>query len=132
MARSDHKSSRPQSLPGTRWGCPYVKRLACEPLEDRRMLAINLTGVPTWVEQGPGPLVNGQALVLSNGSVVAGPASGAVEALAANPFDADVLFAATANGGLWRTTNATAASPTWEPLIDEFPSLGMGAVVYSP
>lgn len=130
--RRDNLAAQESSSPGTRWRYPFLERLAFEPLEDRRMLAIGLSGVPDWIEQGPGPLSNGQSLVLQNGSVIAGPSSGAVEALAANPFDADILFAATVNGGLWRTTDATAANPTWEPLTDKFPSLAMGAVAYSP
>ena len=47
-----------------------------EPLEDRRLLAVSLTGVPSWVEQGPGPIVNGQTEGLTYN-----PVTGAVEAI---------------------------------------------------
>ena len=36
------------------------------------------------------------------------------------------------HGGIWRTTNASAASPNWTPLIDDFPGLSIGAIAISP
>src|SRR5262249_14400279 len=46
------------------------------------------------------------------------PEAGATEALAASPTDANLLYAGTVNGGVWKTTNATAATPVWNNLTD--------------
>ena len=98
-----------------------------ELLEDRSVPAINLAGVPTWVEQGPGPLLHGQV----EGFLDA-PVSGAVRAIAADPTDANTVLVGSVNGGIWRTTNANAASPNWRPLIDDFPGLSIAAIAFSP
>src|SRR5262249_16972329 len=60
-----------------------------EGLEDRTLFAINVRGgVPTWTEQGPGPIRFGQAEGRGTNPVV-----GPVQALAAHPTNADILFA---------------------------------------
>ena len=80
----------------------------------------------TWVPQGPAPILNGQARVapLSANN----PVAGCVQGLAPDPSNANIMYVAAVNGGIWRTTNALAASPSWTPLIDFEPSLSMGAV----
>jgi streptogramin lyase len=66
------------------------------------------------------------------------PVVGAVAALAVDPFNPDYLFAATVNGGVWGTQNATvppvtSVTPGWAPLTDQnLASLSMGAVALSP
>ena len=61
-----------------------------------------------------------------------GPVAGAVEVLAPDPSNPDILYAGTVNGGVWKTTNATAASPTWVPLTDRLPSLAISDLAFSP
>jgi len=79
-----------------------------------------------WQAQGPGPTRNGQVENCSpNNEVV-----GAVNAVAPHPTDANVLFVGGANGGVWRTRNASAASPTWTPLTDHLSSLSIGALAF--
>jgi hypothetical protein len=93
---------------------PFLERL-----EDRTVLS-------TWVEQGPGPILG--ALVEGVSTV-----TGAVEALVTDPHHADIVFAGTVNGGVWKTTNATAASPSWTPLTDlQLPGLSINSVAISP
>jgi hypothetical protein len=91
-------------------------------LEGRALLA-------GWVEQGPRPILNGdvEGMGAQHGSV-----AGAVEALAPDPSNPDILYAGTVNGGIWRTTDATAASPTWVPLTDHLPSLAISDLEFSP
>ena len=77
-----------------------------------------------WLPQGPGPTQNGQVEnVAPNNEVV-----GAIHTLAAHPTNPDILYAGAVNGGIWRTMNATAASPTWTPLTDDLRSLSIGAL----
>jgi photosystem II stability/assembly factor-like uncharacterized protein len=60
------------------------------------------------------------------------PDVGSVAALLPNPGNANVLYAGTTNGGIWKTTNATALVPTWTPLTDNLPTLAIGALAFSP
>jgi hypothetical protein len=84
--------------------------LGLELLEGRLLPAI---GTPVWVEQGPSftgnpaPGVNVDATSQLQQNV------GAIQAVAVNPFNADQVWVATVDGGIWRTANATAASPNW-------------------
>ncbi len=87
--------------------------------------SITSNGQPIWVEQGPGP-----ATVLNCCGYT--QVSGAIEAIAADPVNANRVFVAAVNGGIWRSDNAAAANPTWIPLTDHLPSLSMGAIAFSP
>src|SRR6266545_327481 len=81
-----------------------------------------------WTAQGPGPTQNGQVEhVTPNNEVV-----GAIHAVAAHPTDSNIHYVGAVNGGIWRTGNATAASPTWTPLTDNFASLSIGALEFDP
>ncbi len=83
----------------------------------------------TWTAQGPGPAYNGQ---VEGSSISNGEVSGAVHTVVAHPTDPNTLYAGAANGGIWKTTNATAASPTWTPLTDNESSLSIGALELDP
>ncbi len=80
-----------------------------------------------WVPLGPAPTRNGGATVPPNNEV-----SGAIQSFAPHPTNADILFVGSVNGGVWRTANATAASPTWTALTDTLPSLSIGAIEFDP
>lgn len=71
--------------------------------------------------QGPGPSQNGQLEGIPNR-----PVTGAVNALAPHPTNAAILYLGAVNGGVWRTTNATAAEPVWVPLTDTQSALNIG------
>jgi len=74
-----------------------------------------------WLVEGPGPSHNGQLEGIPNR-----PVTGAVNGLAAHPTNADILYLGAVNGGIWRTTNATAAEPAWTPQTDTLGSLSIG------
>ena len=77
---------------------------------------------PPWVEQGPGPILGGQDEGLTNN-----PVAGAINAIV--PISADIVFVGTVNGGVWKTSNATAATPTWTPLTDiQLPALSINSL----
>jgi hypothetical protein len=76
-----------------------------------------------WVSAGPTAITGGQVEGITSLRV-----SGAVNALALHPTNANVAWIGTTNGGIWKTTNATATTPTWTPKTDEFPSLAIGAI----
>lgn len=103
-----------------------------EPLEERALLAVLLDGVSPWLAQGPSPAINGQTENIPSTGPGADPVSGAIHQVVAHPTDADVLYAGAVNGGVWRTTNATALNPSWEPLTDQFAGLSMGTLQLDP
>lgn len=80
----------------------------------------------TWSAQGPGPTVGGQT---ENILVpLPEPVVGAIHTVVAHPTNADIMYIGAANGGIWRTNNATSALPTWTPLTDNQRSLSIGAL----
>jgi PKD domain len=74
-----------------------------------------LTGV-SWDEQGP----NNQG--------------GRTRALMVDPNDVsgNTVFAGSVSGGLWKTTNINAASPTWTPVNDLLSNLAVISIAYDP
>jgi hypothetical protein len=83
---------------------------------------------PRWVEEGPGPILNGQVAIPPNN-----PVSGAINAIAASRTNPDLLYVGAVNGGVWKTTNATADSPSWTPLTDrKLPGLSINSLAISP
>ena len=120
--------------------------LVIESMEDRRLLAIDFSGVPDWMEQGPGPVATNGL----NDFGVELEQAGAINGIAPDPNDANRMFVGTVNGGVWRTTTGTYSTadgvdndsdtvideadefPHWEPLTDQFGSPSIGAVAISP
>jgi photosystem II stability/assembly factor-like uncharacterized protein len=83
---------------------------------------------PRWVEEGPGPIFNGGALIPPND-----PVAGAINAIVVGRTNPDLVYVGTVNGGVWRTTNATADSPSWSPLTDRrLPALSIKSLALSP
>ncbi|HSX59261.1 MAG TPA: hypothetical protein VLF18_03575, partial [Tahibacter sp.] len=80
-------------------------------------------GGGVWTPLGPSPTQSAQVDVPPDDEV-----SGAVHAIAAHPTNADILYIGAANGGIWKTTNATAARPTWTPQTDDLTSQSIGAL----
>src|SRR5260370_4944213 len=111
------------------WRNRFPRRLMLEQLEERTLLTITTQGLPDWIEQGPGPNINGQ---VENITTPNNPVAGAINAIAADPSNSSILYVATVNGGICRTTNATAASPSWFPLTDRFPSLSFRDIAIDP
>jgi photosystem II stability/assembly factor-like uncharacterized protein len=84
--------------------------------------------VRVWRPLGPGPNTLGQTEnVVPDNEVV-----GAVSRLAPHPTNPDILYVGAVNGGVWKTTNATALRPTWIRLTDQQASLSIGALELDP
>ncbi|GAA1056851.1 hypothetical protein GCM10017608_11330 [Agromyces luteolus] len=81
-----------------------------------------------YVAQGPSPITGGQVESVSPDDEVAG----AVHTVVAHPDDPDIAWIGTVNGGIWRTNDATSASPHWVPLTDQQASLSIGALELDP
>ena len=88
---------------------------------------------PAWVEQGPGPILNGEEEGISGGTGVRNPVAGAINAILPNSTSADILYVGAVSGGVWKTSNATTAAPTWTPLTDQqLPELPINSLAVSP
>lgn len=74
-----------------------------------------------WTEQGPSPLVD------STYGNVSGRVTDLVLDLTSDPTG-NTLYLAAAYGGVWKTTNGLAASPSFTPISDIHQSLAMGAI----
>ncbi|WP_406696275.1 hypothetical protein V5E97_35330 [Singulisphaera sp. Ch08] len=113
-----HVSARRQRSGSHRWSLE-----AGILLEDRCLLA------PVWISQGPNVIQNGQ---VEGMAAQQNPVIGAAQSVVAHPTNSNILWVGTVNGGVWRTDNATASSPSWTPLTDYLPSLSIGALALDP
>ncbi len=87
-------------------------------------------GIPQWQEVGPG-------VTLGDGvdNIEGFPVAGAIQTIALHPNDDSIAYIGSVNGGIWRTNNwrtTEESGPHWEPLTDEFPSLAISDIVFSP
>jgi hypothetical protein len=97
-----------------------ARRLQLEQLEDRTLLSSSLPLSPTnWTSLGPAPEVGPGALAVS----------GRVDGIATDPTNPDIIYVATASGGVWKTTNS---GVTWNALTDNQSTLFMGAIALAP
>ena len=85
----------------------------------------------TWTFEGPAPLTN--SISTSGGSLNLDPnfGAGAIEAIAVHT-DAKTIYVGSVNGGVWKTTDADKAIPSWKPLTDFHDSLSISAIAISP
>ena len=89
-----------------------------EGLERRQFLSTSIPLNPTsWSFMGPAPLA------------APTPNSGRMVDIAAHPSDPNTWYAATAGGGVWKTTNS---GTTWAPLTDQQPINYVGSVALAP
>jgi large repetitive protein len=98
--------------------------------------AVSLTAGSGWSPLGPAPFASNSS---SAGYALYGPVSGRATAVAIDPADpsGNTVLVGGANGGLWRSTNAGSAGADpgavqWTPLIDNQPSLAVGAIGVQP
>ena len=98
-----------------------------------------LTALPiisgTWFPVGPVPIQNGQEQNVKDypgDPLTENEVSGAINSVASQPGNADVVYVGTVNGGVWKTTNATASSPIWTPLTDNQKSASIRVIKFDP
>ncbi len=77
-------------------------------------------GIPQWTEEGPAPIT---------ATSVYAPYSGAVQSIAIDPFNDNIMYAGSVNGGIWLSTDGGA---TWTPKTDRLPTLSIGSVTIAP
>ena len=107
-----------------------------EALENRILLSQPYGGFPTWGSAGAGgpPTRDGQTQGLDRQH---NPVAGAIKAIAVNPVNANIMFVASVNGGIWYTdnaleTNVIANYPLWTEQAQRNASLSYGDIAYDP
>ena len=92
--------------------------------------------VTTWLNLGPAPLASDAT---GNGSQDYNWVSGRATSVLVDPADTtgNTILLGGAYGGLWKSTNAGSKSATpnlvsWQALIDDQPSLAVGAIALQP
>jgi len=116
-------------LRGLPYADPGVRTRAIEQLtqaeraRDRIRSPLAPSTLNPWVPIGPAPIPNGQT------STRIDPVSGRVTAIAVDQTDANIVYAGTAQGGLYRSLDGGA---TWTALMDSARSLAIGAVTVDP
>jgi len=93
---------------------------------------INTAGSVGWTALGPAPLVSNPGSGQDYGFV-----SGRATSVTIDPADTtgNTVYLGGAYGGLWRSQNgaaSSASSVTWTPLIDNQPTLAVGAIGLQP
>ncbi|HZU43237.1 MAG TPA: hypothetical protein VE994_11230, partial [Terriglobales bacterium] len=88
-----------------------------------------------WLPLGPAPLDSNATGPL--GEQDYGPVVGRATAVVVDPGDptGNLVYVGGGYGGLWKSTNAAATNVgdvTWTPLLDDQPSLAVGAVALKP
>jgi photosystem II stability/assembly factor-like uncharacterized protein len=78
----------------------------------------------TWTDIGPALIPDGQTYGTNRVDV-----AGRVSTVAADPTDARHLLCASANGGIWESTDGGA---TWAARTDHMPTLAVGAITFDP
>jgi hypothetical protein len=87
------------------------------------LLAQPMISATSWTPLGPQPIPNGQT------SIVPHPVNGRVSAIAVHPTNPDIVFVASANGGVFRSLTG---GQTWTPVFDNAESLAIGALAFAP
>lgn len=101
---------------------------------------------PAWTPQGPSYITGNDNSILPPDN----PAGGAVQAIAVHPTNPNVAWLGSVNGGIWMTTNLqwsrtnginddnlggvddALETPSWTPLGQNLPSLGIANLAVSP
>ena len=90
-------------------------------------LVANVPAQRVWVERGPGPITDGQVE-----GIPLKPVAGAIKTVATHPTDVNTIYIGAVNGGIWKTTEATAATPAWTWQLGLNRSLSIGAIEFDP
>ncbi|MEO5711285.1 MAG: hypothetical protein ABIQ59_15865 [Nocardioidaceae bacterium] len=88
--------------------------------------------VSSWEPLGPdGGLQVPEASYTGTPAIVSGRTTSLATEKTCTPSTC-TLYAGTAGGGLWRTKNALATTPTWSPIGADIPSTAIGVVYRAP
>lgn len=94
------------------------------------LLAVTIAAAPLAVAQLPKPNVHPVVWQeLGPAPITSGPYTGRISAVACSATDANRMYAAGADGGVWRTDDGGAS---WSPLSDDWAQQAIGALAIDP
>jgi len=85
-----------------------------------------IPGLPVWIPIGP----TGADYEQNGPFTLRAADSGRIRTILPDPAITDHLYLLTSGGGLWSTSNFSAANPTWTPLQDSVTTTGGGSVTF--
>ena len=103
--------------------------LLIEQMERRTLMSISTVGVADWVEPGPGP-TTGEAGRRSGRT--SQPGLGRGRGAGGHPTNANILYAAAVNGGIWRTTERDRRQPHLDTAHRPVRLALHGAIAFDP
>ena len=107
-------------------GFDSLEDLVLIPAANVSNVEIRPLGLPTYTEQGPGPIErNPDPTLAIPGKNSFAPVTGAVQSVVVHPFNPQIVYLGTVNGGVWLSENA---GGSWRPLTDRLPSLSIGSI----
>ena len=111
-------------------GCTRRESRTGEQGDLMRLVAFGLSGCLLLVGMLPGQGADDLAAAAGSWRSI-GPAvmSGRIVDLAVDPGDKNVVYVASASGGVWKTVNR---GTTWEPIFDEQPCMTIGDIALAP
>jgi photosystem II stability/assembly factor-like uncharacterized protein len=101
-----------------------ARRLSTVSAKDSAQPAAPTPGASNWVQLGPSAIPKGQTY--SSARVLV---SGRVTAIVVDPTNSNIIYAAAAQGGVWKTSDG---GVTWVPQNDNNVSLAIGALAMDP
>lgn len=112
---------------------PYINR---QRLLSQRLYSSSSSGTgAAWTELGPRPLNTSGSTWNGQPEQDFGNVSGRITAIAVdmtNDPTGNTVYVGAAYGGIWKSTNALSASPTFTPISDQTQSLAVGAIALGP
>src|SRR5487761_710739 len=113
-------------LQGLTSGQSYSPALS-EARQQSRALPAIAGKLNTWTSLGPNPITNGQiGNPCTSGCPIGDvPVTGRVQSIAVDPTNANVVFVAAADGGVWKTVDG---GSTWTPLTDRLTTAPGGLI----
>jgi hypothetical protein len=87
-----------------------------------------LANARSWVSLGP----TNARFESSTGSSGENASTGRISAMRADPRDSNIVYVATAGGGVWKSYNAESDRPSWIPITDTLGSLSVGGLDIDP
>jgi len=105
------------------------RQLYLEALKHAKLMPKYSTRLGTFVSATVSPSADSQPQAGTWIPLGPGNVGGRTRGLVIDPRNANVMYAAAASGGVWKTTDAGAS---WVPLTDSMPSLIMGCLAIDP
>jgi hypothetical protein len=119
----EHSFARPNRASSALARRQFAEIAAAEAKREAMRAGARAQQPGAWVSLGPRT---------GNTGTLSPAESGMVDAIRVDPRDPRIVIVGTAGGGLWKTTDITAATPDWSPIGDHLGDLAVGSFDLDP